>query len=107
MTAKPFGVKLTILPSVKPPPYAEYRQAIVESLLKEIVQGHLRPGQHLVTQTLAERFGVSHTPVREALIALAGIGVLESTHHRQNSIHVLAFCRFKPDCVAATHRFAR
>ena len=28
MTDKPFGVNLTILPSVTPPPYAEYRRAI-------------------------------------------------------------------------------
>lgn len=31
MTAKPFGVNLTILPSISPPPYAEYMQAIVDS----------------------------------------------------------------------------
>ena len=31
MTDKPFGVNLTILPSIKPPPYAEYMAAIVES----------------------------------------------------------------------------
>ena len=31
MTDKPFGVNLTILPSIKPPPYAEYRQAIIEA----------------------------------------------------------------------------
>ncbi|MCB2075907.1 MAG: nitronate monooxygenase, partial [Novosphingobium sp.] len=30
MTDKPFGVNLTILPSINPPPYAEYRQAIIE-----------------------------------------------------------------------------
>jgi nitronate monooxygenase len=31
MTDQPFGVNLTILPSVKPPPYAEYVRAIVDS----------------------------------------------------------------------------
>jgi NAD(P)H-dependent flavin oxidoreductase YrpB (nitropropane dioxygenase family) len=31
MTDKPFGVNLTILPSIKPPPYVEYRRAIIES----------------------------------------------------------------------------
>ncbi|MBI5277665.1 MAG: nitronate monooxygenase [Burkholderiales bacterium] len=31
MTDKPFGVNLTILPTVKPPPYADYVRAIVES----------------------------------------------------------------------------
>ena len=28
MTDKPFGVNLTILPSINPPPYADYRKAI-------------------------------------------------------------------------------
>ena len=31
MTDKPFGVNLTILPAMKPPPYAEYVQAIIDS----------------------------------------------------------------------------
>lgn len=31
MTDKPFGVNVTILPSINPPPYAEYRQAIIEA----------------------------------------------------------------------------
>lgn len=31
MTDKPFGVNLTILPTINPPPYAEYRRAIIES----------------------------------------------------------------------------
>jgi nitronate monooxygenase len=31
LTDRPFGVNLTILPAINPPPYAEYRQAIIES----------------------------------------------------------------------------
>lgn len=34
LTDKPFGVNLTILPSINPPPYAEYVQAIIESGIK-------------------------------------------------------------------------
>ena len=34
MTDKPFGVNLTILPSINPPPYAEYMQAIFDSGIK-------------------------------------------------------------------------
>ena len=34
MTDKPFGVNLTILPSITPPPYAEYRRAIIEGGVK-------------------------------------------------------------------------
>lgn len=58
------------------------RQAIVESLLREVFQGELRAGQHLATQQLADRFGVSHTPIREALISLAGIGVIDLVPNR-------------------------
>ncbi|HMC63730.1 MAG TPA: GntR family transcriptional regulator [Gemmataceae bacterium] len=53
------------------------RQTIVQSLLADVFQGRLRAGEHLVTQELAERFGVSHTPIREALISLAGIGIID------------------------------
>lgn len=62
--------------------HGQRRRAIVETLLADIVQGRLRPGQHLVTQALAERFGVSHTPIREALIALAGIGIVDLVPNR-------------------------
>src|SRR5205823_14582374 len=58
------------------------RQTIVQSLLTEVFQGRLSAGQRLVTQDLAERFGVSHTPIREALIALAGIGILDLLPNR-------------------------
>ena len=34
MTDKPFGVNMTILPSIKPPPYAEYIKVIIESGIK-------------------------------------------------------------------------
>jgi len=58
------------------------REAIVESLLADVFQGRLRAGQHLVTQELAERYAVSHTPIREALIALAGIGIITLSPNR-------------------------
>jgi DNA-binding GntR family transcriptional regulator len=58
------------------------RQSIVASLLTDVFQGRLRAGQHLVTQELADRFGVSHTPIREALIALAGIGIIDLLPNR-------------------------
>ena len=58
------------------------RQTIVESLLADVFQGRLRTGEHLVTQQLAERFGVSHTPIREALLTLAGIGIVNLVPNR-------------------------
>jgi len=58
------------------------RQTIVQSLLADVFQGRLRAGAHLVTQELAGRFGVSHTPIREALITLAGIGIIDLLPNR-------------------------
>jgi DNA-binding GntR family transcriptional regulator len=58
------------------------RQALVASLLSDVFQGRLRAGQHLVTRELAGRFGVSHTPIREALIALAGMGIVDLEPNR-------------------------
>lgn len=62
--------------------HGQRRQAIVQSLLADVFHGRLRAGEHLVTQELARRFGVSHTPVREALIALAGVGVVDIAPNR-------------------------
>lgn len=47
MTDKPFGVNLTILPSVNPPPYAEYRKAIIESGIKVVETAGHNPQEHV------------------------------------------------------------
>ncbi|MFD4264469.1 NAD(P)H-dependent flavin oxidoreductase [Rhodococcus sp. NPDC058481] len=47
MTDKPFGVNLTILPSIAPPPYAEYRQAIVDSGITIVETAGSSPAEHL------------------------------------------------------------
>jgi DNA-binding GntR family transcriptional regulator len=62
--------------------HGQRRQAIVQSVLTEVFQGRLRAGQRLTTQQLAERLGVSHTPIREALIELAGIGIIDLLPNR-------------------------
>lgn len=62
--------------------HGQRRQAIVDSLLRDVFHGRAKAGQHLVTRELSERFGVSHTPIREALILLAGIGVVDLLPNR-------------------------
>ena len=47
MTDQPFGVNLTILPAIDPPPYAEYRQAIIESGVKIVETAGSNPKEHL------------------------------------------------------------
>jgi DNA-binding GntR family transcriptional regulator len=51
---------------------AELREDIEEM----IAMGQLLPGQHLDETELAERFGVSRTPIREAMQQLASMGVV-------------------------------
>jgi nitronate monooxygenase len=70
MTDKPFGVNLTILPSVNPPPYAEYRKAIIESGIKIVETAGHKPQEH-VDDFKAHGILVVHkcTAVRHALSA--------------------------------------
>ncbi len=43
----------------------------------DIIAGHLQPGERLDEVSLAERFGVSRTPIREALLQLSSMGLVE------------------------------
>ena len=70
MTDQPFGVNLTILPSINPPPYAEYRRAIIESGVKIAETAGHTPQEH-VEDFKAHGVKVIHkcTAVRHALSA--------------------------------------
>ena len=70
MTDKPFGVNLTILPALKPPPYAEYRRAIIESGVKVVETAGYNPEEH-ISDFKAHGIKVVHkcTAVRHALKA--------------------------------------
>jgi NAD(P)H-dependent flavin oxidoreductase YrpB (nitropropane dioxygenase family) len=70
MTDKPFGVNLTILPALKPPPYAEYRQAIVESGVRIVETAGNNPQEH-IAELKKHGVKVIHkcTAVRHALKA--------------------------------------
>src|ERR1700688_4329742 len=46
-TDKPFGVNLTILPSITPIPYDEYREAIIEAGIKVVETARNKPQPHL------------------------------------------------------------
>lgn len=47
MTDQPFGVNLTILPTIKPVPYDEYREAIVESGITIVETAGSNPAPHM------------------------------------------------------------
>jgi nitronate monooxygenase len=72
MTDQPFGVNLTILPTIRPVPYTEYRQAICESGVKIVETAGSNPKPHLPDFKKAG-IKVIHkaTSVRHALSAQA------------------------------------
>ncbi|SFN68617.1 2-nitropropane dioxygenase precursor [Pseudonocardia ammonioxydans] len=47
LTDRPFGVNLTILPAINPPPYAEYRQAIIDAGVPFVETAGSNPTEHL------------------------------------------------------------
>ncbi|GLU34163.1 GntR family transcriptional regulator [Trinickia caryophylli] len=58
------------------------QQAIVQTLRERVLSGELAPGERLVELQLAERLGVSRTPLRLALSVLATEGLLERSSAR-------------------------
>lgn len=70
MTSRPFGVNLTVLPAIKPPPYAEYVEAIIASGVK-IVETAGRNPQPFMPALKGAGIRVMHkcTSVRHALKA--------------------------------------
>lgn len=58
------------------------RQQVTARILTAVFQGRFRSGQRLVVQRLAEIYQVSPTPVRESLVELSGIGIVELLPNR-------------------------
>lgn len=58
------------------------RQQIAHALRDEVLTGRLAAGRHFTVKEIAELYGVSATPVREALVDLAAQGLLDVEHHR-------------------------
>lgn len=51
---------------------------LITQITEEIASGVLRPGDRLEEEVLAQRFGVSRTPIREAIRSMVGCGLLEA-----------------------------
>ncbi|MGI5401795.1 GntR family transcriptional regulator [Streptomyces sp. CA-135486] len=63
------------------------RQQIADALRDEVLAGRLQPGQEFTVKQIAEQYGVSATPVREALVDLSAQGLLDSDQHRGFKVH--------------------
>jgi nitronate monooxygenase len=70
MTKKPFGVNLTILPAVEPPPYADYLDAIIASGVRVLETAGSSPKEFIAKAKQAGMVIVHKcTSVRHALSA--------------------------------------
>ncbi|MEU1130866.1 GntR family transcriptional regulator [Streptomyces sp. NPDC005900] len=63
------------------------RQQIADALRDEVLAGRLEPGQEFTVKEIAEQYGVSATPVREALVNLTAQGLLDADQHRGFRVH--------------------
>lgn len=52
-------------------------EKIMLDLQQDIISGAMKPGERLDEVSLAQKFGVSRTPVREALLQLSSVGLIE------------------------------
>lgn len=64
-----------------PIPYRTKSQIVVDALRTRVVEGVLQPGDRVVLRPLADEFGCSEIPVREAVLSLAAEGLLEMVPH--------------------------
>ena len=67
-----------------------FRDSVRETLLDRIGNGALAPGERIIEARLAEEFGVSAIPVREAIRELVSMGVLEFANHRGAWVRVVS-----------------
>lgn len=62
---------------------------LIAQITEEISSGVLRPGDQLEESVLAEKFGVSRTPIREAIRAMVGCGFLQTIPRKGAIVRVL------------------
>jgi DNA-binding GntR family transcriptional regulator len=70
-------------------PLGAVRERVLATLRQEIITGRLRPGDRLVERELADRFGVSRVPVREAIRALVAEGFVHFETPRRTVVRPL------------------
>ncbi|GAA2454034.1 GntR family transcriptional regulator [Streptomyces sp. NPDC051041] len=72
-----------------PTPIPSRTQFVLEEIKRRILTGQLTPGQALVETELAAQFGVSKTPVREALKTLAGTGLVMMSQYKGVTVRMV------------------
>lgn len=84
MDVREDGAVSSTSPRATEPPISDVsrRRSVVDRLRQAIIDGELAAGERLVEDTIAEQFGVSRVPVREALRQLESEGFVTSERYR-------------------------
>ncbi|OKK08535.1 MULTISPECIES: GntR family transcriptional regulator [unclassified Streptomyces] len=72
-----------------PSPIPSRTQYVLEAIKHAILTGQLPPGKALVETELAAQYGVSKTPVREALKTLAGTGLVVMSQYKGATVRTV------------------
>ncbi|MER7399762.1 GntR family transcriptional regulator [Streptomyces sp. NPDC000151] len=72
-----------------PAPIPSRTQYVLEAVKHRILTGQLSPGQPLVETEIAAQYGVSKTPVREALKTLAGTGLVVMSQYKGVTVRMV------------------
>ena len=78
---------------------ASLRETVTQSLRAAIISGEMAPGEVYSAPALGARFGVSATPVREAMVDLAREGLVEAVPNK--GFRVTAVSDVELDAIAA------
>ncbi|GAA2299723.1 GntR family transcriptional regulator [Streptomyces caniferus] len=78
------------------------RQQIADALRDEVLAGRLPSGHPFTVKEIAEQYGVSATPVREALLDLCAQGLLDVEQHRGFKVHAFTADDFRAMVEART-----
>jgi DNA-binding GntR family transcriptional regulator len=78
------------------------RGELVNRIMKDVFSGTIAGGDRLIEQELAAKYGVSRTPIREALGELASLGVI-----RLKPNHGAVVCPFGPEQIIELYQVRR
>lgn len=69
--------------------YLPLRDVVFNTLRAAILKGELKPGERLMEIALADKLGVSRTPIREAIrkLELEGLVVMAPQEGRKGGLH--------------------
>jgi DNA-binding GntR family transcriptional regulator len=71
------------------PRFASRGEVIANEIKRAILSGRYKAGSALTEKAIAEELGTSKTPVRDALKALMGTGLVTSSSHRGTSVRTV------------------